>query len=55
MGKQLYLEKVHPFIISNLSLSSHKNSAAAASVLLVGSCEELGIPVTVHQVELVMF
>lgn len=36
-------------VISNLYASPHKNSAAAASVLLIGSCEELGIPITVHQ------
>lgn len=50
VGKQTYLEKMHPLVISNLYASPHKNSASAASVLLIGSCEELGIPITVHQV-----
>ncbi|KAG9459916.1 hypothetical protein H6P81_004424 [Aristolochia fimbriata] len=49
LGKQTYLEKIHPWVIANLYSSPHKNSATAASVLLIGSCEELGIPVTVHQ------
>jgi len=50
IGKQAYLETIHPLVISNLFLSSHKTSAAAASVLLIGSSEELGIPIMVHQV-----
>ncbi|XP_019171266.1 PREDICTED: protein GFS12 isoform X1 [Ipomoea nil] len=49
IGKQAYLETIHPLVISNLFLSSHKTSAAAASVLLIGSSEELGIPIMVHQ------
>ncbi|XP_058076652.1 protein GFS12 isoform X3 [Magnolia sinica] len=49
VGKHAYLEKMHPLVISNLYVSPHKNSASAASVLLIGSCEELGIPVTVNQ------
>ncbi|GMH19785.1 hypothetical protein Nepgr_021626 [Nepenthes gracilis] len=49
VGKHAYLERIHPCVISNLSISPHKSSAAAASVLLIGSSEELGIPVTVHQ------
>ncbi|XP_068662652.1 protein GFS12 [Aristolochia californica] len=49
LGKQVYLEKIHPLVIANLYISPHKNSATAASVLLIGSCEELGVPVTVHQ------
>lgn len=50
MGKQVYLGKMHPLVISNLFASPHKNSASAASVLLIGSCEELGIPIAIHQV-----
>ncbi|KAI3935635.1 hypothetical protein MKW98_022643 [Papaver atlanticum] len=49
IGKQAYLETLHPLVIGNLSVSPHKNSSSAASVLLIGSSEELGVPVTVHQ------
>ncbi|KAL5700390.1 hypothetical protein ACHQM5_025837 [Ranunculus cassubicifolius] len=49
IGKQAYLEIIHPLVVSTLSVSSHKNSTSAASVLLMGSCEEFGVPVTVHQ------
>ncbi|KAI3459173.1 hypothetical protein Pfo_015836 [Paulownia fortunei] len=49
IGKQAYLETIHPLIISNLYVAPHKNSTAAASVLLIGSSEELGVPITVHQ------
>lgn len=49
LGLQAYLEKIHPLVISNLCISSKKNTAAAASVLLVGSCEELGVPITINQ------
>lgn len=50
MGKQTYLETLHPLVISNLYIAPHKSSAAAAAVLLIGSSEELGIPITIHQV-----
>ncbi|KAK4800385.1 hypothetical protein SAY86_020872 [Trapa natans] len=49
VGKYVYLEKLHPLVISNLHISPHKTSAAAASVLLIGSSEELGTPITIHQ------
>ncbi|KAG6664127.1 protein GFS12 [Carya illinoinensis] len=49
VGKQAYLETIHPLVISNLHVAPHKRSAAAASVLLIGSSEELGVPVTIHQ------
>ncbi|XP_057859002.2 protein GFS12 isoform X1 [Cryptomeria japonica] len=49
VGLQAYLENIHPLVIKNLYISYDKNSAAAASVLLVGSCEELGTPITIHQ------
>ncbi|KAK9084419.1 hypothetical protein Scep_030890 [Stephania cephalantha] len=49
IGKQAYLDMMHPLVISNLLVSTHKNSVAAASVLLIGSSEELGVPVTYHQ------
>ncbi|KAE8731018.1 S-adenosylmethionine synthase family protein [Hibiscus syriacus] len=49
IGKQTYLETIHPSVISNLYISPHKSSAAAASVLLICSSEELGEPITVHQ------
>ncbi|KAL3505559.1 hypothetical protein ACH5RR_030941 [Cinchona calisaya] len=49
IGKQAYLEAIHPSVLSNLFVAPNKSSAAAASVLLVGSCEELGVPITVHQ------
>lgn len=49
VGKQAYLEIVHASVISNLHVAPHKQSAGAASVLLIGSSEELGVPVTVHQ------
>lgn len=50
IGKQAYVETIHPFVVLNLHGTPCKNSAAAASVLLIGSSEELGIPITVHQV-----
>ncbi|XP_038721856.1 protein GFS12 isoform X2 [Tripterygium wilfordii] len=49
IGKQGYLEAIHPFAISNLYMSPHKSSATVASVLLIGTSEELGVPITVHQ------
>lgn len=49
IGKQKYLEAIHPSVLSNLFVAPNKSSAAAASVLLVSSCEELGVPITVHQ------
>ncbi|XP_006349860.1 protein GFS12 isoform X2 [Solanum tuberosum] len=49
IGKQAYVETIHPFVVLNLHSTPCKNSAAAASVLLIGSSEELGIPITVHQ------
>ncbi|CAH9108524.1 unnamed protein product, partial [Cuscuta europaea] len=49
IGKQVYLEKLHPLVISNLSGNPHKASAASASALLISSSEELGVPITVHQ------
>ena len=54
VGKQTYLEMVHPLVISNLFVAPHKRSASAASVLLIGSSEELGVPITVHQVKLIL-
>ncbi|XP_021595628.1 protein GFS12 isoform X2 [Manihot esculenta] len=49
IGKQAYLETIHPLVISNLYVSPHKSSAAVASVLLIGTSEELGVPITVNQ------
>ncbi|XAR49747.1 hypothetical protein NMG60_11033036 [Bertholletia excelsa] len=49
IGKQAYLETIHPSVISNLCVAPQKSSASAAAVLLIGSSEELGIPVTIHQ------
>ncbi|KAL6626248.1 hypothetical protein ACP70R_029974 [Stipagrostis hirtigluma subsp. patula] len=49
LGKRTYIEKVHPLLITNLYNSPNKITASAASTVLVGSCEELGIPITVHQ------
>ncbi|KAL0367846.1 UNVERIFIED_CONTAM: protein GFS12 [Sesamum radiatum] len=49
IGKRVYFETIHPLIISNLCLAPHKSSTTAASVLLIGSSEELGVPITVHQ------
>ncbi|XP_021836164.2 protein GFS12 isoform X3 [Spinacia oleracea] len=49
VGKQIYLETIHPLVISNLLSSPHKNSASAASVLLTGSSEELGVPIAIQQ------
>lgn len=54
VGKQTYLEMVHPLVISNLFVAPHKSSASAASVLLIGFSEELGVPITVHQVKLIL-
>lgn len=50
LGKQAYLEKLHPLVISNLCNCPNRVTASAASVLLIGSSEELGLPVTIHQV-----
>ncbi|GER36996.1 protein serine/threonine kinase [Striga asiatica] len=49
IGKQAYLETIHPLIISNLCVTPPKSSSGAAAVLLIGSSEELGVPVTFHQ------
>ncbi|VFQ76966.1 unnamed protein product [Cuscuta campestris] len=49
IGKQVYLETIHPLVITNLSINPHKDSAASAAVLLIGSSEELSMPITVHQ------
>ncbi|XP_071701722.1 protein GFS12 isoform X2 [Rutidosis leptorrhynchoides] len=49
IGKQLYFENIHLVVLSNLYVSPHKSSSGAASVLLIGSSDELGVPVTVHQ------
>ncbi|KAG5237167.1 inactive serine/threonine-protein kinase lvsG [Salix suchowensis] len=49
IGKQAYLETVHPLVISNLCIAPHRSSAAVASVLLIGTSEELGVPITVNQ------
>lgn len=50
IGKQAYFEIIHQLIISNLCFAPHKRGTSAASVLLIGSSEELGVPITVHQV-----
>lgn len=49
LGKQIYLEKLHPLVIYNLCNSFKKTFASASSVLLICSSEELGIPITLHQ------
>ncbi|KAM0042092.1 putative protein kinase CMGC-MAPK family transcription factor WD40-like family [Helianthus debilis subsp. tardiflorus] len=49
VGKQVYLENMHSMVLSNLYVSPHKSSSGAASVLLIGSTDELGVPLTVHQ------
>ncbi|KAF9674335.1 hypothetical protein SADUNF_Sadunf10G0116600 [Salix dunnii] len=49
IGKQAYLETVHPLVISNLCIAPHRSSAAVASVLLIGTSEEHGVPITVNQ------
>ncbi|KHN02757.1 Putative inactive serine/threonine-protein kinase lvsG [Glycine soja] len=49
VGKQAYLETIHPLVLSNLYISPDKSSAASASVLLISSSEELGVPITIHQ------
>ncbi|XP_027364053.1 protein GFS12 [Abrus precatorius] len=49
VGKQAYLETIHPLVLSNLYISPDKSSAASASVLLIGSSEEIGVPITIHQ------
>ena len=50
IGKQMYLEFIHSVVLSNLYVSPRKSSSGAASVLLIRSSVELGVPVTVHQV-----
>lgn len=54
LGKQVYLEKVHPFVIANLVNPPNKIISCAASVALIGSSEELGFPITIHQVILLL-
>ncbi|VAI88899.1 unnamed protein product [Triticum turgidum subsp. durum] len=49
LGKRTYIEKVHPLVIANLHNSPNKITASSASIVLIGSSEELGIPITVHQ------
>ncbi|RDX85099.1 Protein GFS12, partial [Mucuna pruriens] len=49
VGKQAYLETIHPLVLSNLYISPDKSSATSASVLLISSSEELGVPITIHQ------
>ncbi|KAL6571721.1 hypothetical protein OROHE_003364 [Orobanche hederae] len=49
IGKQAYLDTIHPLIISNLCVAPHKSPTSAAAVLLIGSSDELGVPITVHQ------
>ncbi|XP_057424012.1 protein GFS12 isoform X2 [Lotus japonicus] len=49
VGKQAYLATVHPLVLSNLYIYPDKSSAASASVLLIGSSEEIGVPITIHQ------
>jgi len=49
LGKQTYIEKVHPLVISNLYNSPNKITASAASTVLIVSSEELGVPITIHQ------
>lgn len=51
IGKRTYLEKIHPVVLSNLYGVPNKSTTGAASVLLVGSSEELGVPITLHQVK----
>lgn len=50
VGKQTYLEKIHPLVIATLCNSHDKTSASIASVVLIGSSEELGVAITLHQV-----
>ncbi|XP_062111026.1 protein GFS12 [Humulus lupulus] len=52
VGRQTYLDMIHPLVVSNLHGASHKSSAAAAAVLLIGSSEELGVPITIRQTSL---
>ncbi|KAG2588470.1 hypothetical protein PVAP13_5NG345700 [Panicum virgatum] len=49
LGKQTYIEKIHPLVISNLYNSPNKITASAASTVLIVSSEELGVPITIHQ------
>ncbi|KAL2922287.1 Protein GFS12 [Bienertia sinuspersici] len=49
VGKQVYLDIIHPLVISNLLNTPHKSSASAAAVLLIGSIEELGVPIAIQQ------
>ncbi|KAK7343619.1 hypothetical protein VNO77_12511 [Canavalia gladiata] len=49
VGKQAYLKTIHPLVLSNLYISPDKSSAASASVLLISSSEEIGVPITIHQ------
>ena len=49
VSKQAYMETIHPIgYILNLcsALAPNKSLAASASVLLIGTSEELGVPAT---------
>ncbi|KAL7154403.1 hypothetical protein ABFS83_03G000400 [Erythranthe nasuta] len=48
IGKQAYFETMHLLIISNMCIAPHMSSVVA-SILLIGSSEEHGVPITVHQ------
>lgn len=50
LGKQAYLEKMHSLVIANLVNPPDKAIASASAVMLIGSSEELGFPITIHQV-----
>ena len=49
------MEAIHPIVISKVVVAPNKGSAAAAAVLLVGSCEGLGVQITVHRVKISLF
>ncbi|XP_042422238.1 protein GFS12-like isoform X1 [Zingiber officinale] len=49
LGKQAYLEKMHSLVIANLVNPPDKAIASASAVMLIGSSEELGFPITIHQ------
>ena len=48
VSKQAYMETIHPLVILNLYAgpAPKKSLAAFATVLLIGSSEELGVPPT---------
>ncbi|KAI5077475.1 hypothetical protein GOP47_0007299 [Adiantum capillus-veneris] len=49
IGKSSYLQLVHPVVLFALQQSTDAEIVAAASTLIIETCEELGVPITYFQ------